>query len=138
MCLLQKSYRFGDHSGIGSLARAVNASARAEVKATLRQPFDDISRFIPSSTTEKSTKPYSAQLSRGYGSATCSCCAASGAEPQAMLAAFSEFQLLCALREGTVWRERRRPVSGWSSASAASGRSPCRATFSLVAAADRS
>ncbi|MBZ4270697.1 hypothetical protein LAM69_22720, partial [Mycobacterium tuberculosis] len=32
LCLLQKSYRFGSHSGIGSLARAVNAGARAEVK----------------------------------------------------------------------------------------------------------
>ncbi|MCL7653507.1 AAA family ATPase, partial [Klebsiella pneumoniae] len=57
LCLLQKSYRFGSHSGIGSLARAVNAGARAEVKATLRQPFDDIALQPLSTTVEYEAKP---------------------------------------------------------------------------------
>ncbi len=96
MCLLQKSYRFGSHSGIGSLARAVNAGARAEVKATLRQPFDDIA-LHPLSTTEE----YEAMLGAAQqGYERYLQLRRERAEPQAMLAAFSEFQLLCALREG--------------------------------------
>lgn len=96
LCLLQKSYRFGSHSGIGSLARAVNAGARAEVKATLRQPFDDIA-LHPLSTTEE----YEAMLGAAQqGYERYLQLRRERAEPQAMLAAFSEFQLLCALREG--------------------------------------
>ncbi len=91
-----KSYRFGSHSGIGSLARAVNAGARAEVKATLRQPFDDIA-LHPLSTTEE----YEAMLGAAQqGYERYLQLRRERAEPQAMLAAFSEFQLLCALREG--------------------------------------
>ncbi|HBT4839643.1 TPA: exodeoxyribonuclease V subunit alpha, partial [Klebsiella quasipneumoniae subsp. similipneumoniae] len=96
LCLLQKSYRFGSHSGIGSLARAVNAGARAEMKATLRQPFDDIA-LHPLSTTEE----YEAMLGAAQqGYERYLQLRRERAEPQAMLAAFSEFQLLCALREG--------------------------------------
>ncbi|MGR7161905.1 exodeoxyribonuclease V subunit alpha [Klebsiella aerogenes] len=96
LCLLQKSYRFGSHSGIGSLARAVNAGARAEVKATLRQPFEDIV-LQPLSTTEE----YEAMLmaaQEGYGRYLQ--LRREQAAPEQMIAAFGEFQLLCALREG--------------------------------------
>ncbi len=79
-----------------SLARAVNAGARAEVKATLRQPFDDIA-LHPLSTTEE----YEAMLGAAQqGYERYLQLRRERAEPQAMLAAFSEFQLLCALREG--------------------------------------
>ncbi|MBN0840248.1 exodeoxyribonuclease V subunit alpha, partial [Pseudomonas aeruginosa] len=106
---LQKSYRFGSHSGIGSLARAVNAGARAEVKATLRQPFDDIA-LHPLSTTEE----YEAMLGAAQqGYERYLQLRRERAEPQAMLAAFSEFQLLCALREGPYG------VSGVNTSSAA-------------------
>ncbi len=78
------------------LARAVNAGARAEVKATLRQPFDDIA-LHPLSTTEE----YEAMLGAAQqGYERYLQLRRERAEPQAMLAAFSEFQLLCALREG--------------------------------------
>ncbi|EJC6253767.1 TPA: exodeoxyribonuclease V subunit alpha [Klebsiella aerogenes] len=96
LCLLQKSYRFGSHSGIGSLARAVNAGARAEVKATLRQQFEDIV-LQPLSTTEE----YEAMLmaaQEGYGRYLQ--LRREQAAPEQMIAAFGEFQLLCALREG--------------------------------------
>ena len=95
-CACCKSYRFGSHSGIGSLARAVNAGARAEVKATLRQPFEDIV-LQPLSTTEE----YEAMLmaaQEGYGRYLQ--LRREQAAPEQMIAAFGEFQLLCALREG--------------------------------------
>ncbi|HHS9508692.1 TPA: exodeoxyribonuclease V subunit alpha [Raoultella planticola] len=96
LCLLQKSYRFGSHSGIGSLARAVNNGDRHGVRATLRQAFEDIV-LHPLSTTEE----YEAMLEQsqaGYGRYLQLLC--ERAEPEALIAAFGEFQLLCALRDG--------------------------------------
>lgn len=96
LCLLQKSYRFGSHSGIGSLARAVNNGDRHGVRATLRQAFEDIV-LHPLSTTEE----YEAMLEQsqaGYGLYLQ--LLRERAEPEALIAAFGEFQLLCALRDG--------------------------------------
>ncbi|WP_407299984.1 exodeoxyribonuclease V subunit alpha [Raoultella planticola] len=96
LCLLQKSYRFGSHSGIGSLARAVNNGDRHGVRATLRQVFEDIV-LHPLSTTEE----YEAMLEQsqaGYGRYLQ--LLRERAEPEALIAAFGEFQLLCALRDG--------------------------------------
>ena len=96
LCLLQKSYRFGSHSGIGSLARAVNNGDRHGVRATLRQAFEDIV-LHPLSTTEE----YEAMLEQsqaGYGRYLQ--LLRERAEPEALIAAFGEFQLLCALRDG--------------------------------------
>ncbi len=65
-------------------------------EATLRQPFDDIA-LHPLSTTEE----YEAMLGAAQqGYERYLQLRRERAEPQAMLAAFSEFQLLCALREG--------------------------------------
>lgn len=96
LCLLQKSYRFGSHSGIGSLARAVNNGDRHGVRATLRQAFEDIV-LHPLSTTEE----YESMLEQsqaGYGRYLQ--LLRERAEPEALIAAFGEFQLLCALRDG--------------------------------------
>ncbi|EPY1566772.1 exodeoxyribonuclease V subunit alpha [Raoultella planticola] len=96
LCLLQKSYRFGSHSGIGSLARAVNNGDRHGVRATLRKAFEDIV-LHPLSTTEE----YEAMLEQsqaGYGRYLQ--LLRERAEPEALIAAFGEFQLLCALRDG--------------------------------------
>ncbi|ENJ8541816.1 TPA: exodeoxyribonuclease V subunit alpha [Raoultella planticola] len=96
LCLLQKSYRFGSHSGIGSLARAVNNGDRHGVRATLRQAFEDIV-LHPLSTTEE----YESMLEQsqaGYGRYLQ--LLRERAEPEVLIAAFGEFQLLCALRDG--------------------------------------
>lgn len=96
LCLLQTSYRFGSHSGIGSLARAVNAGDRRAVSAILRQPFDDIA-LHPLSTREE----YDAMLTRAQaGYDRYLQMLQQRAEPEALLAAFAEFRLLCALRAG--------------------------------------
>ena len=96
LCLLQKSYRFGSHSGIGSLARAVNNGDRHGVRATLRQDFEDIV-LHPLSTTEE-YEVMLKQSQEGYGRYLQ--LLRERAEPEALIAAFGEFQLLCALRDG--------------------------------------
>ncbi|EHS95339.1 MULTISPECIES: exodeoxyribonuclease V subunit alpha [Klebsiella] len=96
LCLLQKSYRFGRHSGIGHLAWAVNSGERSAVRAALRQSFDDIALYPLSATEEYEAMLNQAQA--GYGRFLQLLRAR--AEPEEMIAAFGEFQLLCALREG--------------------------------------
>ena len=73
----------------------MNAGARAEVKPRCASRLT-ISRFIPSTTEEYEAMLGAAQ--QGYERYLQ--LRRERAEPQAMLAAFSEFQLLCALREG--------------------------------------
>ena len=45
LCVLQKSYRFDARSGIGQLAKAVNAGDGAQVDAVYQQNFTDIEHF---------------------------------------------------------------------------------------------
>jgi exodeoxyribonuclease V alpha subunit len=74
----------------------VNNGDRHGVRATLRQAFEDIV-LHPLSTTEE----YEAMLKQsqaGYGRYLQ--LLRERAEPEALIAAFGEFQLLCALRDG--------------------------------------
>ena len=96
LCLLQKSYRFGRHSGIGHLASAVNSGERSAVRATLRQSFDDIALYPLNATEEYDAMLNHAQA--GYGRFLQ--LLRERADPDELIAAFGEFQLLCALREG--------------------------------------
>ena len=89
LCLLQKSYRFGRHSGIGHLAWAVNSGERRAVRETLRQSFDDIALHPLSSTEEYEAMLVQAQA--GYGRFLQ--LLRERAEPAELIAAFSEFQL---------------------------------------------
>lgn len=96
LCLLQKSYRFGSQSGIGQLAAAVNRGDRQGLEAVFAQGFADIARR-PLHTPEDYQAMLDAALS-GYDHYLS--LLREEASPQALLAAFGEFQLLCALREG--------------------------------------
>ncbi|RXY23878.1 exodeoxyribonuclease V subunit alpha, partial [Klebsiella pneumoniae] len=78
------------------LAWAVNSGDRSAVRATLRQSFDDIALYPLSATEEYEAMLNQAQA--GYGRFLQLLRAR--AEPEEMIAAFGEFQLLCALREG--------------------------------------
>ncbi|MDX6039874.1 exodeoxyribonuclease V subunit alpha [Scandinavium lactucae] len=96
LCLLQKSYRFGSDSGIGQLARAVNNGDAKAMKKVFAQDFADIA-LKPLRTTaeyesmlEDAVAGYADYLAR----------LKTRAEPAEVLAAFSQYQLLCALREG--------------------------------------
>lgn len=125
LCLLQKSYRFGSDSGIGQLASAVNRGDKAATRAALSQGFHDIDYKRLQSGDDYQSMIDDALA--GYGHFLH--LVRDGAPPQEVIAAFNEYQLLCALREGpfgvsglnarleqTLVRERRitRPLhSRW-------------------------
>ncbi|WFW14111.1 exodeoxyribonuclease V subunit alpha [Citrobacter freundii] len=96
LCLLQKSYRFGSDSGIGQLASAINRGDKAALKTVFLQGFSDIEK-----RTLHSGEDYAAMFEEalaGYGRYLD--LLREGAEPGAVIQAFNEYQLLCALREG--------------------------------------
>jgi exodeoxyribonuclease V alpha subunit len=111
IAILRKSYRFDQNSGIGALARAVNAGDPDAVAAVWRQGFADLDRLAAASTEENvfvrllldgspSVRPggYRAYLQcvqagpQGHES--------EAAWLQATLDAFGRFQLLSSLRKG--------------------------------------
>ncbi|WP_312691727.1 exodeoxyribonuclease V subunit alpha [Kosakonia sp.] len=96
LCLLQKSYRFGSDSGIGQLAAAVNRGDKAATRAVFNQGFSDIERK-PLHSTEEYQQMIDDALA-GYGRYLS--LVRSHAQPDAIIEAFGEYQLLCALREG--------------------------------------
>ncbi|MGE9551569.1 exodeoxyribonuclease V subunit alpha [Erwinia amylovora] len=96
ICLLRQSYRFDTSSGIGQLARAVNAGDIRQVEKVFAAGFSDIERFSLSSSEQ-------------YQHLLDSCVAGyqdyllalrQDAMPEQVIEAFGRFQLLCALREG--------------------------------------
>ena len=96
LCLLRKSYRFGDDSGIGQLALAVNNSDLPRVAAVFSAGFKDISHQILLETED-----YAGMIEdvvEGYRDYLQ--LVKARAEPAAIIEAFSRYQLLCALREG--------------------------------------
>ena len=96
LCLLQKSYRFGSDSGIGQLAAAINRGDKAAIKTVFQQGFGDIEK-----RALHSSEDYAAMLEEalaGYGHYLD--LLRERAEPDAVIQAFNEYQLLCALREG--------------------------------------
>lgn len=96
LCLLRTSYRFGSDSGIGQLAGAVNRGDKKAVGEVFARGFSDI-ELKPL----RATDDYAAMLDdarMGYGHYLQ--LLREQAEPAEVLAAFGEYQLLCALREG--------------------------------------
>lgn len=96
LCLLQKSYRFGSHSGIGQLAAAVNRGDRNATRAVFSGEFDDIEK-----KSLQNGEEYQAMLDealQGYQLFLES--VQQQHPPERVIAAFGEYQLLCALREG--------------------------------------
>lgn len=96
LCLLQVSYRFGNDSGIGQLAAAVNRGDKRATRAVFNQSFSDIER-----TPLRSAEEYQGMIAdalSGYGHYLS--LVQSNAAPEEILNAFGEYQLLCALREG--------------------------------------
>jgi exodeoxyribonuclease V alpha subunit len=97
LCLLRKSYRFGHDSGIGRLAAAVNRSDKAAARGVLGEGFEDV-RFWPLSNLDEYARML-AGAREGYARYL-SLLRDADAAPEALIGAFSEYRLLCALREG--------------------------------------
>jgi exodeoxyribonuclease V alpha subunit len=96
LCLLQKSYRFGSDSGIGQLASAVNRGDRQMTCAVFDGQFTDIEK-----KSLQTGEEYQAMLDdalQGYQHFLTG--VQQQCTPAQALAAFGEYQLLCALREG--------------------------------------
>jgi exodeoxyribonuclease V alpha subunit len=109
--ILRKSYRFDQNSGIGAMARAVKAGDPGRVEAAWQHGYDDIDRLVAASTDHQGfirlvldggpSDPHAGY--RGYLQ-----CVQAGppgypseeAWLQAVLDAFSRFQLLTPLRQG--------------------------------------
>jgi exodeoxyribonuclease V alpha subunit len=101
ICQLRKSYRFHDDSGIGFLARAANSGDFFEWQKTAQKGFSDLNlinltqdefdQFITLAGREY--RPF-LQLIDNTGT--------SDELALAIYSAFSQFQVLCALREGAL------------------------------------
>ncbi|MBJ3813824.1 exodeoxyribonuclease V subunit alpha [Shimwellia pseudoproteus] len=96
LCLLRQSYRFGSDSGIGRLASAVNQSDSAGVRQVLAGDYPDIRHWPLQESADY--QQIIQQAVEGYQHFLE--CLSAGAHPDAVLAAFGQFRLLCALRDG--------------------------------------
>ncbi len=96
ICLLRKSYRFDAHSGIGQLAAAVNAGDAKAVDAAFLAGFSDITRRALNDG--EAYQAMLAEIAAGYRPFLQ--LISERAEPAQIIAEFSRYQLLCALREG--------------------------------------
>jgi exodeoxyribonuclease V alpha subunit len=100
LCLLQKSYRFGQHSGIGQLAKAVNQSDLALLKQVWQQGYADICLYRGA---EHSSNELSHLVVNGYQPYLKAAAEVSTmADVVAVLNLFNKFQLLSPLRQGKV------------------------------------
>ncbi|WP_407083983.1 exodeoxyribonuclease V subunit alpha [Yersinia artesiana] len=96
LCLLRKSYRFDEKSGIGQLALAVNAGKYRDALTVFNGTYSDVERFSLADSDdyqvllEDCAAGYQRYLEL----------AAAGAHAVDVLAAFGRYQLLCALRAG--------------------------------------
>lgn len=96
LCLLQKSYRFGSDSGIGQLAAAVNRGDRHATRTVFDGSFTDIEK-----KSLQSGEEYQAMLEEALqGYQRFLSCVQQRGQPDRVIVAFGEYQLLCALREG--------------------------------------
>lgn len=96
LCLLQKSYRFGSDSGIGQLASAVNRGDRHNTRTVFDGSFSDIEKKSLQTGEEYQTMLDDAL--QGYQHFLTHVQQKNA--PEQVIAAFGEYQLLCALREG--------------------------------------
>ncbi|MDQ4425229.1 exodeoxyribonuclease V subunit alpha [Thalassolituus sp.] len=95
MVQLRKSHRFGEHSGIGALARAVNDGDMQQADAVL-----DDNAFPDAQRLPLDADDWQSHVIDGYQQ-YCSL-VKEGGSPEWILEAFDQFQVLVALRSGPV------------------------------------
>ncbi|MCP5077077.1 MAG: exodeoxyribonuclease V subunit alpha [Psychromonas sp.] len=101
LCLLKKSYRFDQYSGIGYLANAINqGKASAKQVLALCEKYDDLNHFA---NNESSQGLLSEMIVEGYSTYLSSIKKVDSNNrdlPKRLLKQFSQFKILCAIREG--------------------------------------
>lgn len=96
LCLLRKSYRFDNHSGIGQLARAVNSSDTKSMTAILASGYQDLTW-----QNLRETADYTQMIGdmvTGYRDYLR--LVKDLTNPEEIIRAFERYQVLCALRSG--------------------------------------
>jgi exodeoxyribonuclease V alpha subunit len=101
--LLQRSYRFGKDSGIGQLARAVNAGDALEAVHCLHQGCYRELAWTPTASPAELYTCLSQQIEAGFEPYLR--LVRRGAEVAEIFAAFNRFRVLCALRSGPLGAE---------------------------------
>ncbi|MDN0095941.1 exodeoxyribonuclease V subunit alpha [Yersinia rohdei] len=96
LCLLRKSYRFDEKSGIGQLAFAINAGRYRDALSVLNGTYSDIK--LLSLADADDYQVLLEDCAAGYQHYLQ--LATAGAPAAEVLAAFGRYQLLCALRSG--------------------------------------
>ncbi|WP_234418480.1 exodeoxyribonuclease V subunit alpha [Dongshaea marina] len=96
LCLLNKSYRFDQHSGIGQLARAVNSGSATQLESVLGRGFSDISVYSlgGAQLLAQTVHGYRPYLQRMPDTAQ------DESRIRELLSAYQGFRVLVALREG--------------------------------------
>ncbi|ETI58075.1 exodeoxyribonuclease V subunit alpha [Marinomonas profundimaris] len=101
LTLLRTSYRFNENSGIGSLAKAMNAGDAKGVLRCLQSDHDDVHWCIPE---EGQTKADIATLAKGYDDYWEA--VRQKRDIAQLYAAFSRYQILTAVRQGEFGVEK--------------------------------
>ncbi|RBO79570.1 exodeoxyribonuclease V subunit alpha [Marinomonas aquiplantarum] len=95
LTLLRKSYRFDANSGIGHLAKAMNAGDANQVMVCLDQDYQDVQWHEPD---DHQTKPDIGRLAKGYDEYWRA--VREGGDVKTVYQAFSQYQILTAVRQG--------------------------------------
>ncbi len=96
LCLLRKSWRFDELSGIGQLAKAVNAGDSQAAFSILKGSLRDISSHLLVRDEDYQVLLQTSVCNYEYYLASVKACAC----PAEILMIFNRYRLLCALREG--------------------------------------
>lgn len=101
LCLLRKSYRFEEYSGIGYLAKAVNSGA-ASSKQLLKLccDYDDLSYYANNESSFSALDKLILDGYTPYLQSLAPITAANRDSAKNLLKQFNKFKLLCATREG--------------------------------------
>ncbi|WP_281649156.1 exodeoxyribonuclease V subunit alpha [Parendozoicomonas sp. Alg238-R29] len=94
LCLLRKSYRFDERSGIGRLAKAVNSGNRQEVQSVCQEQLNDL-RLIHTGDIQSQLMRAAVEGYRPYLEAI-----QKDSSAELVIEAFDQFQILCTLRDG--------------------------------------
>lgn len=104
LCMLQKSYRFDARSGIGQLAKAVNAGSSQQMDGVWQKAFHDIEKFPLDSQHYSQMLQSLVQQYSEYLTLTAAPLNQNEEEladkAKQVLMAFNRCRLLCAIREG--------------------------------------
>jgi len=92
--LLQKNYRFNEDSSIGQLAKAVRLGRGEQALALLKSPLYDDIHWSPLVTADRLLATLAKDVIQGFTPYL------QAQQPAEILAAFEQFRILCALRQG--------------------------------------